>query len=113
MNEIDPKKYIDVINKKKKKQKENNHVRKYFTNLAIRILIVVILFLTVLIICNKSAILKDKIHKYLYTDDISFTKINKLYNKYLGGILPFNNVQDTEAVLSIILLLCIMMVLNC
>lgn len=100
MNEIDPKKYTDIIikNKKKEKKKENNYIRKYLTNLTIRVLIVAILFLSVLIVCNKSSILKDKIHKYLYTEDISFTKINKLYNKYLGGILPFKNKQDTEKV---------------
>ncbi|UKI26676.1 MAG: M23 family metallopeptidase [Bacilli bacterium] len=41
---------------------------------------------------------KDKIVKYLYSEDISFTKIKKIYNKYLGGILPIKKEINTEKV---------------
>ena len=31
----------------------------------------------------------------MYTEDISFTKIKKIYNKYLGGIIPLKKEVNT------------------
>lgn len=97
MNEIDKKKYLKLINRNKKNSSESG-LRKYFKGLFIRITIVLLIFLSVAIICKKESILKDKIYNYLYTDNIAFTKINKLYNKYLGGILPLKNAPNTNEV---------------
>lgn len=94
MNEIDPNKYIDIINRNKKE----NNIRKYFKNLIIRIAIVLIIFLSFAIICNYSSNFKDIITKYVFIENISFTKINKIYNNLLGGILPIKKDSNTMEV---------------
>lgn len=98
MEKIDVKKYKDIINKNSSKKSNDNNLKKYFKGLVIRLLIVVLLFLTALIACKCNSQIKDKLYKYLYTEDISFTKIKKIYNKYLGGILPIKKEVDTEKV---------------
>lgn len=98
MERIDVKKYKDIINKNSSKKSNDNNLKKYFKGLVIRLLIVVVLFLTALIACKSNSQIKDKVYKYLYTEDISFTKIKKIYNKYLGGILPIKKEVDTEKV---------------
>ena len=98
MERIDVKKYKDIINKNSSKKSNDNNLKKYFKGLVIRLLIVVVLFLTALIACKSNSQIKDKVYKYLYTEDISFTKIKKIYNKYLGGLLPIKKEVDTEKV---------------
>lgn len=98
MEKIDVKKYKDIINKNSSKKSNDNNLKKYFKGLVIRLLIVVVLFLTALIACKSNSQIKDKVYKYLYTEDISFTKIKKIYNKYLGGLLPIKKEVDTEKV---------------
>ena len=98
MERIDVKKYKDIINKNSSKKSNDNNLKKYFKGLAIRLLIVLLLFLTALIACKSNSQIKDKVYKYLYTEDISFTKIKKIYNKYLGGLLPIKKEVDTEKV---------------
>ena len=98
MEKIDVKKYKDIINKNSSKKSNDNNLKKYFKGLVIRLLIVVLLFLTALIACKSNSQIKDKVYKYLYTEDISFTKIKKIYNKYLGGLLPIKKEVDTEKV---------------
>ena len=95
MEKIDVKKYK---NKNSSKKSNDNNLKKYFKGLVIRLLIVLLLFLTALIACKCNSQIKDKVYKYLYTEDISFTKIKKIYNKYLGGILPIKKEVDTEKV---------------
>ena len=98
MERIDVKKYKDIINKNSSKKSNDNNLKKYFKGLVIRLLIVLLLFLTALIACKCNSQIKDKVYKYLYTEDISFTKIKKIYNKYLGGIIPIKKEVDTEKV---------------
>ena len=83
MNEIDPSKYENIINRNTPAKKKN-----YLKGLFIRIMIVIILFLSLAIMYKSNNNFKDYINKYLYSDSIPFTKIKKLYNKYLGGVLP-------------------------
>ena len=99
MNQIDPNKYINVINKiKKNKINPDNKIKSYFINLAIRTLIVITILITLAIIYKNENILKDKISNYFFEENISFTKINKLYDKYLGGLLPIKNENNTVEV---------------
>ncbi len=93
MNEIDPSKYEGIINRKKPKQKKS-----YFRGLLIRIMIVLILFLSLSIVYKSNNIFKSYVDKYLYSDSISFTKIKKFYNKYLGGVLPKIKEDNTSLV---------------
>lgn len=86
MNEIDKKKYINIINKKNtnKEPPPKTPIKTFL----IKLFILLITFLSVAIVCKENPIVKEKVIKYLYSEDISFTKIKNLYNKYLGGILP-------------------------
>ena len=61
-------------------------------------MIVVILFLSIAILYRSNNKFKDYISKYLYTDSIPFTKIKKMYNKYLGGVLPKLKEENTSLV---------------
>jgi len=93
MNEIDPSKYEKIINRNVPKQKKS-----YLRWLLIRIMIVVVLFLSLAIFYKTNNNFKDYIDKYLYSDSISFTKIKKFYNKYLGGVLPKIKEKNTSLV---------------
>ena len=98
MNEIDPNKYAKIINKKNiiNENKKTSYIKNFF----IRTFIIIILFLSLMIATKKNDNLKDKIYNYVYKEDISFTKIKKLYNKYLGGVLPLKKETNTEKVFS-------------
>ncbi len=91
MNEIDLSKYKNIINRSKPK-------KNYFRGLLIRIMIVIILFLSIAISYKSNTKLKEYIDKYIYSDSISFTKIKKIYNKYLGGVLPKIKEENTSLV---------------
>ena len=91
MNEIDPSKYESIINR-------NKPQKKYFKNLLIRVMIVLIFFLSLGILYKSNNNFKDYMDKYLYSDNISFAKVKKFYNKYLGGLLPKIKDDDTLVV---------------
>lgn len=93
MRDID--KYKKYLNKN---NKEESKTKKYLKNLLIRITIVLIIFISLTIAIKTDENFKEIIHKYLYTEDISFTKIKKAYNKYLGGIIPLKKEVNTEKV---------------
>ena len=89
MNEIDPNKYLDIINKNNKKCNDSkNNIKKYLKGFGIRSLTIAVIFFLSAIMCKYNNGFKETITKYVFTDVISFTKIKKVYNKYLGGILP-------------------------
>lgn len=67
---------------------------KYLRNLIIRCLTVIILFLLLAITCKSNNTYKDLIVTNLYEKNLSFTKIKKLYTKYLGGIIPLEKVTE-------------------
>lgn len=96
MNEINPQKYIDKITKKERTN--ISPTKKYFKNLIIRVLIVTVIFLSLAIVCKSDSSLKTKIYDYINSENISFTKIKSLYDKYLGGVLPLKKDGNTEEV---------------
>ncbi len=67
-----------------------------------KILFCVLIFVLLLIVIKNNPQLKEKIYGYVYENNISFSKLHDLYDKYLGGILPFDNaiVDDTVKVFS-------------
>ena len=68
-----------------KKEKEEKII-KYLRSLILRTLAVIVLFLILAIITKSNKTYKDIIIKNIYEENISFTKIKNLYNKYLGVI---------------------------
>ena len=85
MNGIDPTKYVDIINKKKE---SNNVIKRYINNLILRSLLAIVILFSLAIIYKSESSLKDNISNYFFEENISFTKIKKMYDKYLGGLLP-------------------------
>lgn len=63
-------------------------------------IIVIILVLFGTLITRKSNNLKGSIYNNVYNKYISFAPIKKIYNKYLGEILPFQNIIKDEPVMS-------------
>jgi len=98
MNEIDNSKYINIINNtKNNEERSKTKIKTYLTNLAIRTLIVVVILISILIIFKSENFLKDKISNAFIEENISFTKIKKIYDKYLGGVLTIkkeNNIIE-------------------
>lgn len=97
MNEIDPSKYINIINRNNNK-KDNNKLKYYLKKFGIKILLVAVIFLGAAIACQSSNTIKNKINSYVFTEAMSFTKMKKVYNKYLGGVLPIKMNTATEKV---------------
>ena len=66
----------------------------------IKTLLCIIIFLSLAIISKKNPEYKNKINYELYQNNISFSKIKELYNKYLGGIRPLETIitQKEESV---------------
>lgn len=69
---------------------------KYVRSLIFRTMGVIIIFLVLAIISKGNKEYKDIIVSNLYEKNISFTKIKKLYNKYLGGIIPLDKKIEKE-----------------
>ena len=96
MDDIYTSKYL---NKKNKDSSKSNNIRSFIKKGLIKCLICVVLFLGGAIYCKHNSSFKDWILDNVYTKNLSFASINNFYNKYLGGIMPFDNiVQDTTPV---------------
>lgn len=97
MNNIDTYKYIKKINKKNKHIKENKFML-YVKNISERLLLSILVFLIMAISIKKIDGAKEFITKNIYTDNISLAKIKSLYDKYLGGIIPFDTNNNSQMV---------------
>jgi len=78
------------------KKKTEEKIIKYLRSLILRIMVVIVLFLIMAIMSKSSHTYKDLIVSNIYEKNISFAKIKKLYDKYLGGISPLDKVIDKE-----------------
>lgn len=94
MNKIDPNKYVKIINKNKKEDSSSN-IKKYLNNLLIRTLVVAIILSALTIIYKSNSDLKENISNHFFEENISFTKINKIYDQYLGGLLPIKKEKSS------------------
>lgn len=98
MNMINPSKYEKIINRNNKNKSNGNNIKKYFMNLLVKFLITSIVLISLAIIYKSDSNLKNKISSYFFEENISFTKINKIYYKYLGGLLPVKKETNTTSV---------------
>ncbi len=96
MDDIYTSKYL---NRKNEDNSKSNNIRVFIKKGLIKCLICMVLFLGGAICCKYNSSFKDWILDNVYTKNLSFASINSFYNKYLGGIMPFDNiVQDTTPV---------------
>ena len=68
------------------------NLKKIFQYLT-KILICSIIFLSLAILSKKNNTYKEHIKYELYENHLSFTKFKELYNHYLGGIFPLENIK--------------------
>ena len=78
------------------KQNNEEKIIVYLRSLILRVLSVIVIFLFLAIISKSSKTYKDLIVANIYEKNISFVKIKKLYDKYLGGITPLDRAIEKE-----------------
>ena len=61
-----------------------------------RVLIAILLVLFGSLISYKSSKIKSSIYNNIYSNSISFSKIKKLYNNYVGTVIPFQDILDED-----------------
>lgn len=74
--------------------------KKYIKSLLTRSLLAIILFLLTSIYINYSDKCLLSYKEKFYNKSFNFSYVLKLYNKYLGGILPFKNSYNDKMVIS-------------
>lgn len=75
-----------------KRKKQNTIINK----LLIKSLLCIFLFLLFLICNKKNSIFKSIIYEKIYNSNISFAKINNIYESLFGNILPIRNVDEIQ-----------------
>lgn len=73
---------------------DQDRLIKYLRGLISRLLIVIIIFLGLAICFKTSSEYQQIIKRVIYEENLSFVKIKKIYDKYLGGIVPLEQVID-------------------
>lgn len=86
----------DYRKKESKSYKKKLVLKKGIRKFINRCLIVIILFLCCLILLKSNNDFKNKLIKYVYEDNIHFTKIKKIYEKYFGKILSVDKILPSE-----------------
>lgn len=71
---------------------EEDRPKNYVNSLISRILLSVIVFFGAIIFMNSTKVGNEFIKEKVLKDNISFTKIANIYNKYFGDIVPFDKV---------------------
>lgn len=97
MKEINLNKYRHIINKNNDCDNKGS-IKRYLINLVMKFLIVFVVLLSLVIIYRGNNNFKKYISNYFFEDNISFAKINKIYDKYLGGVLPVKREEKVTEV---------------
>lgn len=63
-----------------------------------KLLISIVITLVILILIKSSSSFKNSFYKSVYSDNISFTKLKEVYNKYIGDSNILDKVVKTETV---------------
>ncbi len=78
------------------KQENEEKIIKYLRSLILRCMSVIVLFLIMAILSKANTTYKDLIVSNIYEKNISFAKIKKIYDKYLGGVIPLDKNIEKE-----------------
>ena len=87
---------MDINEIKKRIRNKDNKTSSFLKRFLIKIMILVVIFLITIILIRNDNI-KNFISKNI-NKNISFSTIKKMYTKYLGSVLPFENLLDNEQV---------------
>jgi len=90
---------LETVKKRLKNKRSNygsNNDKKgdYINILISRVLIALIIFFCCLILINTNNKVETFIKNDVLKDNIKFTKISNLYNKYFGKLIPIKEVKD-------------------
>ena len=74
--------------------KKNKKQDKSFINskACTKLLLLICIFLIGCIICKNDISYRNEIYNKIYKENISFVGVKNFYNKYLGGIIPLDNI---------------------
>ena len=75
----------------------NGHNNKYVKKFITKCFLSIVLFFAIGIYTKISIANKNLVYKSIYQDSFSFSYMNNLYNKYLGGIIPFKNLFKDDS----------------
>jgi len=78
--------------------KKSSNKKNYFKSFFNKVLFCILIFLILMIVVKNNPVVKEKIYNFVYENNISFSKFHDLYDKYLGGIIPFDNVMVDDSV---------------
>ncbi len=70
--------------------------KNYVNGLIARLLIGLIVFFGILIATNFNGRINNFVHEKILKENMSFTKITDMYNKYFGSIVPLKNMGSDE-----------------
>lgn len=82
--------------KKRIRNKSTKTSPSFFKNFLIKIMVLAVIFLITIILIKNDNI-KEYISKNI-NKNISFSNIKSMYTKYLGSVLPFENILNNEQV---------------
>ena len=80
--------------KRDSKTKNFDKANKYVSLLITRLLISLIIFLGIISLSNVNNKFRKAFNKEVLTKNISFSKVKKVYNKYLGDIIPLKETNE-------------------
>ena len=89
---------MDDIYISKRSNKNKKTERNYVNNLITRLLVSLVLFLGILSLTNFNKDFRGLVKREVFEKNINFNKVTKLYNKYLGKIIPLEDTNKTETV---------------
>ena len=78
------------------KNEEQKTFKSFIKNLFSKIFICLIILLVCLIVVKYDKNNKNLINSFLLKNDLSFAKLNNLYEKYIGNILPFETKKNNN-----------------
>ncbi len=92
---------IKRIKKKKSitfpaQKKKVNNPGDYVNKLIVRLLISVIIFFGIIIVRNVNKPFKNYLENVVLEENLAFTSIKNVYNRYFGNILPFEKILKDE-----------------
>ena len=73
-----------------------SRLSKYFS----RLLVLSVITLVLLILLKSNTGFRDFVYKKVFQNNMSFAKINEVYNKYLGSSLPLKDNKNNTAMVS-------------
>lgn len=90
------------VSKFLEKSKPKTNVKTVFQKIMLKILVCIVFLLVGLIVLKIDKNNSKIIYKFIYEDTLNFAKLNEMYQKYLGDILPFktNNNKNVVPVFS-------------